>query len=46
MNVPGTFAVASNCVALSGVPYVMDAGAVQARPGFWLPVPVPDRLTV
>ena len=39
MKLPGTFAVASSCVALSAVPVAMAAGAVQVIAGAaWLTV--------
>ena len=33
MNVPGVFAVAFSCVALSGVPRVIGAGVAHVRVG-------------
>jgi hypothetical protein len=39
MKLPGTFAVAFSCLALSAVPVAMDAGAVQVITGAaWLTV--------
>ena len=39
MKLPGTFAVAFNCVALSAVPVEMEAGAAQVISGAaWLTV--------